>query len=50
MEAAEVWLGRFNAPKLNLMVRADNAAVQGFYEAIGYESEARTVRGKRLRS
>jgi ribosomal protein S18 acetylase RimI-like enzyme len=46
--AAEAWLAQFNAPKLNLMVRTDNAAAHGFYEGLGYASEAVTVRSKRL--
>jgi ribosomal protein S18 acetylase RimI-like enzyme len=49
MDAAEAWLGRFNAPKLNLMVRTENEAVHGFYEAIGYRPDPVTVRAKRLR-
>lgn len=36
MHAAEDWLKACGAPKLNLMVRGDNAAAVGFYEAIGY--------------
>jgi ribosomal protein S18 acetylase RimI-like enzyme len=36
MRAAEGWLTARGAPKLNLMVRADNAAAAGFYEALGY--------------
>ena len=36
MRAAESWLKARGAPKLNLMVRADNSAAVGFYEAIGY--------------
>ena len=36
MRAAERWLRERGAPKLNLMVRAENAAAVGFYEAIGY--------------
>lgn len=36
MRAAEGWLKACGAPKLNLMVRADNAAAAGFYEALGY--------------
>ena len=36
MKAAEGWLKACGAPRLNLMVRADNAAAVGFYEAIGY--------------
>ena len=36
MRAAERWLHAHGAPKLNLMVRADNEAAVGFYRAIGY--------------
>ncbi len=36
MRAAEDWLREQGAPKLNLMVRGDNLAATGFYEAIGY--------------
>lgn len=36
MRAAEGWLKARGAPKLNLMVRSDNAAAVGFYKAIGY--------------
>lgn len=36
MRAAESWLKIRGAPKLNLMVRADNVAAVGFYAAIGY--------------
>lgn len=37
MRAAESWLRERGVPKLNLMVRGDNLAATGFYEAIGYE-------------
>lgn len=37
MHAAEDWLRERGAPKLNLMVRGDNAVATGFYEAIGYD-------------
>jgi ribosomal protein S18 acetylase RimI-like enzyme len=36
MKAAEAWLVARGAPKLNLMVRAENAAIVGFYESLGY--------------
>jgi ribosomal protein S18 acetylase RimI-like enzyme len=49
MQAAETWLARFNAPKLNLMVRTDNAAAHGFYDSLDYGREEVAVRGKRLR-
>lgn len=35
----EEWLGRFDAPKIQLMVRADNAAAARFYDAIGYDED-----------
>ena len=37
MRAAEDWLRARGVPKLNLMVRGDNFAANGFYEAIGYD-------------
>jgi hypothetical protein len=36
VRAAENWLIARGAPKLNLLVRAENQAVIGFYEALGY--------------
>jgi ribosomal protein S18 acetylase RimI-like enzyme len=36
VKAAEDWLAKRDAPKLNLLVRAENAAVLGFYESLGY--------------
>jgi ribosomal protein S18 acetylase RimI-like enzyme len=36
MAAAETWLRDHGCPKLNLMVRADNAGALGFYERLGY--------------
>jgi ribosomal protein S18 acetylase RimI-like enzyme len=37
VKAAEVWLGAQGVWRVNLLVRAENAAVKGFYEALGYE-------------
>ena len=48
MEAAEEWLRDRGAPKLNLMVRQENAGVAAFYERLGYALEPRLVFGKRL--
>ena len=48
MRAAEAWARARGMPKLQLMVRADNAAVVSFYNAIGYEIEDRTVMSKRF--
>lgn len=45
VEAALVDLG---CPKLNLQVRATNAAVIGFYRSLGYDLEERASLGKRL--
>jgi ribosomal protein S18 acetylase RimI-like enzyme len=39
MRAAETWVRARGMPKLQLMVRSDNAAVIAFYEAIGYGVE-----------
>lgn len=48
VRAAEVGLAALDCPKVNLQVRATNAAVIAFYEAIGYSVEARASLGKRL--
>lgn len=37
VRAAEVWLGKQCVWKVNLLVRAENEAVRGFYEALGYD-------------
>lgn len=37
VRAAEAWLGQQGVWKVNLLVRAENAAVKGFYETLGYE-------------
>ncbi|CAN5116359.1 GNAT family acetyltransferase [soil metagenome] len=48
MQAAEVWLVEQGAPKLQLMVRADNAEALAFHEALGLEVQPVTVLGRRL--
>lgn len=48
MRAAEAWLSARGAPKLNLMVRADNTQVRTFYERLGYEFEDRLNLARRL--
>jgi ribosomal protein S18 acetylase RimI-like enzyme len=48
MRAAEAWVRARGMPKLQLMVRSENAAVVAFYQAIGYEVEDRTVMSLRL--
>ena len=48
MHAAEDWLRRRGAPRLNLMVRTENAAILGFYLARGYMRSEVTVLQKTL--
>lgn len=43
MAAAEAWLRERDAPRLNLMVRADNIVARRFYEALGYKASDVTV-------
>lgn len=42
MSAAETWLRDRGVWKVQLLIRADNAAVRGFYEQLGY-GDTRTV-------
>jgi ribosomal protein S18 acetylase RimI-like enzyme len=48
MLAAEDWLKARDAPKIQFMVRHDNRAALGFYEALGYAVQETTVLGRRL--
>ena len=48
MRAAEQWIIAHGMPKLQLMVRSDNAAATGFYAAIGYKAEATVVMSRRF--
>lgn len=48
MREVEDRLTALGCPKLNLMVRAENTAVVGFYRALGYEVEDRIVMSRRL--
>lgn len=48
MAAAEAWLRERGAPKLQLMVREDNDAALGFYEALGLERQKVAVLGRFL--
>jgi ribosomal protein S18 acetylase RimI-like enzyme len=48
MAAAEDWLRRTGIEKMQLMVRADNTAVQAFYESIGYGEQKRVIYAKWL--
>jgi len=48
MAAAEAWLVGQGVWKLNLIVRAENTAVIGFYDALGYQHEERVNMAKWL--
>ena len=48
MAEAERLLIERGCPKIMLMVRADNDAVIGMYEGLGYATESTVVMGKRL--
>jgi ribosomal protein S18 acetylase RimI-like enzyme len=48
MNACESWLTDREVPKLNVMVRFDNAAAVGFYEAMGYRADEVSVLSRRL--
>lgn len=48
MEAAEDWLRARGAPKIQLMVRGDNAGAIAFYEALGLERQDVATLGRRL--
>tara|TARA_R110001606_G_scaffold3223_2_gene13968 strand:- start:1672 stop:2082 length:411 start_codon:yes stop_codon:yes gene_type:complete len=48
MEAAEAWLRKRDAPKIQLMVRDDNEAAIGFYKALGYDVQPVVTIGRRL--
>jgi ribosomal protein S18 acetylase RimI-like enzyme len=48
MRAAEAWVAARGMPKMQLMVRIENAGAAGFYHAIGYETEERLLLAKRL--
>lgn len=48
MEAAEKWLRKRNAPKIQLMVRDDNEQAIGFYKALGYEVQPVVTIGQKL--
>jgi ribosomal protein S18 acetylase RimI-like enzyme len=45
---AEAEMAKLGCPKVNLQVRATNAAVIGFYRALGYEADDNLSLGKRL--
>lgn len=49
MARAEAWLADQGVPKIELMVRSENTAVQRFYEAIGYNVEPVSVMARWLK-
>lgn len=48
MEACEAWVQSQGIPKIQLMGRATNKAVVGFYQRLGYADADVTVLGRRL--
>jgi ribosomal protein S18 acetylase RimI-like enzyme len=50
MSAAEDWLKTLGSPKIQLMVRGDNAMARGFYAALGYELQDVVTLGKRFQA
>lgn len=48
LRAGEAWLREQGAPKVQLMVRPDNAAVIGFYASLGYTDQGTVTLGRFL--
>lgn len=48
MQASEAWLADRGAPKLNVMIRGDNAVTRAFYEAVGYRLDDVVVYSRRF--
>ena len=48
MEASEAWLRARGCPKIQLMVRTDNAEALGFYQALGLEPQDVVTLGRFL--
>jgi len=48
MAACEAWLVGQGVPKIQFMVRSDNAPVLGFYDHLGYSRQDVVVLGRRL--
>ncbi|USI72095.1 GNAT family acetyltransferase [Sphingomonas morindae] len=46
--AGEAWLAAQGVPKVQLMIRPNNAAVAGFYAALGYEDTPRRIMARWL--
>jgi ribosomal protein S18 acetylase RimI-like enzyme len=50
VRAGESWLRKRGIWKINLLVRAENAEVRGFYERLGYEVNPVMCMGRRFAS
>ena len=48
LQACEQWVHARGIPKIQLMVRADNAPVADFYQRLGYAEAHVVVLGRRL--
>jgi ribosomal protein S18 acetylase RimI-like enzyme len=48
VRAAESWLGNRGVWKINLLVRAENIQIRGFYEKLGYEVNPVMCMARRL--
>ncbi|MNU06064.1 Acetyltransferase YpeA [compost metagenome] len=48
MRAVERKLLEMGCPKINLLIRAGNVAVKGFYESLGFHQDEVISLGKRL--
>ncbi|MBN8485310.1 MAG: GNAT family acetyltransferase [Sphingomonadales bacterium] len=48
MSAAEDWLQQSGCSRLRLMVRGDNLAARGFYQALGYNDQDVVTLGRNL--
>jgi len=48
MQAAEATLRKLGCLRIRLMVRSDNLAARGFYEAVGYEAQDVITLGRTL--
>lgn len=48
VRAAEAWLAERGVWKINLLARAENEAVRGFYEKLGYEINPVLCMGRKI--
>ncbi|MBR0795640.1 GNAT family acetyltransferase [Bradyrhizobium jicamae] len=48
MASVEAWLRRAGVPKLQLLVRRENAKASGFYQSLGYEESTSVMLAKWL--